>query len=237
MNCLPTKVEFNSMDMPNIDFEGLAKKAATVLDPQISKTDYCAIDLSVSNDAIQNVDASSSDNWELFIDGYLNERNKKVAFGGYLERRNLYQRSAYFANQKEERNIHLGVDLWAPEGTSVHALLDGKIHSFQNNQNHGDYGPTILLEHIIGETKLYSLYGHLSVDSLSGIHEGARISAGDRIGWLGDASVNGDYAPHLHFQLMLDLENNWGDYPGVCSEAKLEWYAQNCPNPLLLLGL
>lgn len=223
--------------MDKINWKELAPNTANVLDPQISNADYCTLDLSVSNEAIQRVDSTSSKEWEQFIDGYLKEKNKKVAFGGYLERRNLYQRSAYFANQAEERNIHLGVDFWAPAGTSVHAVLDGKIHSFQNNQNHGDYGPTVILEHAVGEETLYSLYGHLSLESLSELHQGALVLAGDRIGWLGDATVNGDYAPHLHFQLIRDLENAWGDYPCVCSDKNLDWYAQNCPNPLLLLDL
>ena len=48
---------------------------------------------------------------------------------------------------------------------------------------------------------------------------------------------NGDYPPHLHFQIILDIENFYGDYPGVCSENDLKYYSQNCPDPNLVLKL
>lgn len=223
--------------MATLDFNSLSRKAARVLDPSYNWEKYCPIDLSISNEALREVNASSSDDWEKYILQYLAERNKSVAFGGYLERRNLYQRSTYFANQAEERNIHLGIDFWAPVETSVHAVLDGTIHSFQNNTNHGDYGPTIILQHELNDAIFYSLYGHLSLASLEKCELGAEVLAGERIAWLGDSKVNGDYAPHLHFQLILDLEGNSGDYPGVCSDEKMDWYQSNCPDPAVLLGL
>ena len=54
---------------------------------------------------------------------------------------------------------------------------------------------------------------------------------------LGESLVNVDYAPHLHFQLIRDMEGNLGDYPGVSSKRKLEFYIDNCPNPDLLLKI
>ena len=74
--------------------------------------------------------------------------NAKVAYGGYLETRSIYQRSTYFnqENPETERNIHLGVDLWIEAGTPIYAPLEGTLHSFKNNTNYGDYGPTIILK-------------------------------------------------------------------------------------------
>jgi len=217
--------------------ETLKDSVAAVLDPKIPFVHYCEIDLSSSNKDLESVNVASSQDWENYIDAYLLERNMQVAYGGYLEKRNIYNRSDYFNNSDVDRNIHLGVDFWAPEKTSVHAVLDGTIHSFQNNDNFGDYGPTIILEHEFDGETFYSLYGHLSLKSLESITLGQKIGAGDQIGWLGDASVNGDYAPHLHFQLILNLEGKKGDYPGVCSSEKMNWYAENCPNPLELFDL
>jgi hypothetical protein len=42
---------------------------------------------------------------------------------------------------------------------------------------------------------------------------------------------NGDWPPHLHFQLIWDLGGKWGDYPGVAAERDLEFYKENCPDP------
>lgn len=96
-----------------------------------------------------------------------------MAFGGYIEGRNIYQRSPIFRNgQYPERNIHIGLDLWIEAGTPVLAALDGKIHSFKNNAGLGDYGPTIILEHEIENQKFYTLYGHLSLESIEEISIG-----------------------------------------------------------------
>jgi murein DD-endopeptidase MepM/ murein hydrolase activator NlpD len=169
-------------------------------------------------------------------------RSKKaqVAYGGYLEQRNIYKRSTYFnqqVNPNDERNIHLGIDIWAPAGTKVLAAWDGELHSFQNNTNHGDYGPTIILKHVIDGFTFYTLYGHLSLNSISTLCVGNQIAQGEVIAFLGDSVVNGDYAPHLHFQIILDIQDYFGDYPGVCSVNQLEFYKSNCPDPNLLLGL
>ena len=160
-------------------------------------------------------------------------------FGGYLEKRDIYNRSEYFNKQSKEnqRNIHLGIDLWCDANTAVLAVLEGEIHSFKNNTNHGDYGPTIILKHTVDDRVFYSLYGHLSEDSLKNLNVGDKVSQGEKIAVLGDNSVNGDYAPHLHFQLIIDMEGNLGDYPGVSSTKTLNYYKNNCPDPNLLLKL
>ncbi len=223
--------------MNSLTLETLKKLVSPVIDPSILKDAYCPLDLSASNSDIAAVTASSSQEWESYIQNHLSKYGKKVAFGGYLEKRNIYQRSEYFLNAANNRNIHLGVDFWVSAETSVHAFFEGKIHSFQDNQNHGDYGPTIILEHQFEGIIFYSLYGHLSRASLNALVIGQKVKTGEKIAELGDATVNGDYAPHLHFQLVMDLEGNRGDYPGVCIEAEVPRYAINCPDPLPLLDL
>lgn len=223
--------------MNTFSSDQISRYCSLVIDPSISTKDYMPLDLSVHNTAIAQVNASSSEDWEKYIDGLLQQANKQVAYGGYLEKRNLYQRSTYFKNSSQDRNIHLGVDFWIAAGTSVHALTEGIVHSFQDNKNYGDYGPTIILEHELQEHRFYSLYGHLSRESLTKIAVGDKVGTGDQIASLGTSDVNGDYAPHLHFQLILDLDGKQGDYPGVCNEEEVSRYASNCPNPLPVLDL
>ncbi|MBB3123562.1 MULTISPECIES: peptidoglycan DD-metalloendopeptidase family protein [Mesoflavibacter] len=210
-----------------------------VVDYSISIDDYVAIDLSKQNEDLKLFDVSSSKAWEIYINNYLKKANKKVAYGGYLEHRNLYDRSDYFSSQTEEaqRNIHLGLDLWCPAGTNILAAFNGVIHSFNDNTNFGDYGPTIILEHSLGNDMFYTLYGHLSRASIKNIKVGQSVKQGDIIAQLGDAKVNGDYAPHLHFQIIKDLQGKVGDYPGVCNVKELEFYKQNTIDPKPILGL
>lgn len=201
---------------------------------------YVAIDLSVNNQALRAIDITSVSEMEKYIQAFVDQKGGKIAYGGYLELRNLYQRSKHFKNLDhplEERNIHLGVDIWASAGTSVLAALDGEVHSFANNAFHGDYGPTIILKHTFEMLEFYTLYGHLSLQSIPNLELGQQFKAGEKIGELGDSGVNGDYAPHLHFQIILDIQNHFGDYPGVCSQKDLDFYMDNCPDPNLLLKL
>lgn len=213
-------------------------QAAKVISPEIDYSEYVPLNLSVTNTNLQNHTLETAQDYEVFIQNQLDKHNGKIMFGGYIETRNLYQRSTVFKNSEtEERNIHIGLDLWINEQAPIYAALDGKIHSFQNNTALGDYGPTIILEHEIEGFKFHTLYGHLSEASLVGKKVGDFIQKGTQIATLGLPPINGDYAPHLHFQIIVDMEGKFGDYPGVCNEKKLLFYKENCPNPNWLLKI
>lgn len=214
----------------------LAQRNIKVIDASIPYQDYQPIDLSISNSDL--IGLKNADDFEIYINRYLEESNAKVAFGGYNEFRNLYKRSTIFNDiELEERNIHIGVDLWIKEGTPVLSALDGNVHSFDYNVGLGNYGPTIILKHQIEGVEFYSLYGHLSIESIETLKVGRAFKAGEQLGTLGDSSVNGDYAPHLHFQIIAEIEDHVGDYPGVSSQNDLDFYLKNCPDPNLLLKI
>ena len=214
-------------------------EAHSVLDPELSKKDYVSLDLSINNEALKDINTSSSGDLEVYIWKHIKKHQAKVAYGGYLERRSIYERSDYFnsSSQEKKRNIHLGLDLWIKADSPIYAPLEGIVHSFKNNINFGDYGPTIILEHNTDGTKFYTLYGHLNLRSLSDKVIGSSIKKGDRFAALGSSQENGDYAPHLHFQIIKDLQDYNGDYPGVCSAEELDFYKLNCPDPNVLLKI
>jgi len=227
--------------MPLSSFEIFLKslKAHPFIDASISKSDYIPLDLSIHNSELKAVNVSSSDDLERFIWKYMKSHNAKVAYGGYLERRGIYQRSDYFnqSNPETERNIHLGIDFWVEAETPIYSPLEGTIHSFKNNTNHGDYGPAIILKHCHEDIEFCTLYGHLSLASLEGKQEGDKVDRGEQIATLGTAEVNGDYPPHLHFQIINDIQEFSGDYPGVCNQMDLAFYRDNCPDPNVLLDI
>ena len=219
---------------------GLTAGFTPVVGGDLKQEDFIAIDLSANNPELLKLEQLSSEAFSVFIDYNLKVAGKKVAFGGYNEVRKLYQRSQLFNKNVDEflnRNIHIGLDIWTAEGTDVLAVLDGEIHSFQDNANFGDYGPTIILKHTIEDEVFYSLYGHLSRNSLENLQVGQKFKAQEKIAELGAAEENGDYAPHLHFQVINDLQENKGDYPGVASKKDLDFYLENCPDPNLLLKI
>lgn len=218
--------------------QNISPQPLRVLDNFFSSLKYISLDLSKRNKVLQEIDVSSSSSLSHYINSHIKQNNGLVAFGGYQEVRSIYQRSKHFNdNATYERNIHLGIDLWVNAETPIYTPINGVIHSFNNNTKYGDYGPTIILKHCISNIEFYTLYGHLSINSIRGLEEGQRFEKGDCLGFLGNTSVNGDYPPHLHFQIIKDIQDFKGDYPGVCSKQDLPFYAENCPDPNLLLKL
>ena len=210
-----------------------------VIDTAYKAGTYRFLDLSVDNLILDEVDTASAEAIQVYIDVFLSKTGGKVAYGGYLEKRSIYDRSIYFNNENPQlrRNIHLGLDIWCPAGTSILAPVAGKVHSFKNNRNYGDYGPCIILEHHFGGLHFYTLYGHLSLESLANLKIGQLFEAGQRIASLGETHENGDYAPHLHFQIVKDMQGKEGDYPGVSTRNNLPFYLENCPDPQVLLKI
>lgn len=190
--------------------------------------DYINIDLSVNNSDLQGIDVV--DRLERYINNKVKKATAKVAIGGYAEERNFYWSSEHFRSE-ENRTIHLGLDLWVQAGHSVYAPLEGSIHSFKYNSAELDYGYTIVLKHSIGNFTFHTLYGHLSSEGMDKLTMGNRIAQGEAFCFIGDPTTNGGWAPHLHFQVIIDMAQWNGDYPGVSTKSDANHYLQNCPDP------
>lgn len=209
-----------------------------ILDREIPISKYITLNLSVSNSDLKTLDIANPTICQEYIDTILKDEPASVAYGGYLEKRNLYSNSPNFNPKGDEvRNIHLGMDFWSKAGTRVIVPVGGLVHIFKNNKLPGDYGPTIILKHELDGIQFYTLYGHLSIESLYGLYKNKEYKPGEVLGTLGDTRINVNYAPHLHFQIIGDIGHFRGDYPGVCTKKDLFEYQQNCPNPNLLLKI
>jgi peptidoglycan LD-endopeptidase LytH len=135
------------------------------------------------------------------------------------------------------RRLHLGVDIWGKPYTPVRSPCDAVIHSFAFNDDYGDYGATIILSHNLDGVTFHSLYGHLSLNSIKNLREGGNVKTGDVIGEFGIPMENGQWPPHLHFQVIDDMGEWKGDYPGVCKYSERQFYLDNCPDPDLILRM
>jgi len=195
------------------------------------------LDFTADNTELKNVDLANTQKFNDYVLTQMAASGKSFGLGGYLEPRAIYRRSEVFGKSEDDfRNIHIGVDIWAEDGHPIYAPLDGKIHSFQDNGSFGNYGPAIILEHQLQGETFHSLFGHLKRSDLVGLEVGQRISGGQVFCHIGPFPENGDWPPHLHFQLIIDMEGNFGDYPGVCAAKDLEKYKKNCPDPRLVIG-
>jgi len=177
-----------------------------------------------------DADGKADESWDYLPPGTLRA-------GGYDEDRAIYAGEAFTAGD-EPRTIHMGVDIAAPARTEVFTPLAGTVHSFRDNAAPFDYGPTIILEHAVApDLTFHTLYGHLSCESLATLSVGRAFAAGEPIGALGTSEVNGNWPPHLHFQIILDIGDWSGDFPGVFRRSQRDYWRMVCPDPRPLLGI
>jgi peptidoglycan LD-endopeptidase LytH len=204
------------------------------------------IDFTENNVELQKINADDTEALSEYIKGVLQNAGARFGFGGYNELRAIYKRSNIFDNnpsesttgvEDEPRRLHLGIDIWGEEGTEIFAPWGGMVHSFAFNNNFGDYGATIILLHQLEGLPFFTLYGHVQLADLNETREGSYISRGQKFAHFGNPQENGNWPPHLHFQVIQDITPYKGDYPGVCKYSEREKYLSNCPDPNLILNL
>lgn len=218
-----------------------------VISFQPGKDKIKAFDCSANNIQLSEIDFTDTDAFSNYMDKVRLSQNARYLIGGYNEDRALYKRSILFDgplnkelhkyNKEENRTIHLGIDIWGEAGSEIYAPVGGRVHSFAFNNHFGDYGATLILLHQLNGLLFHTLYGHLSLKDIGGLNEGKFLNRGALIGHFGTAAENGHWPPHLHFQVVLDMKNHKGDYPGVCSNIEKIEYLQNSPDPDVILNL
>ena len=213
------------------------------------------LDFTENNTDLTPDQIADTERFAAYVNRVLQQHHAQYGIGGYDEHRTLYARSQHFdhslpatgseaartapaaSEQNEPRRLHLGIDVWGPAGTKVMSPLDAVVHSFAFNNNNSDYGATLILTHNLDGTGFHTLYGHLSLNSLKNLYEGRNIRKGEVIAEFGMRFENGNWPPHLHFQLIQDMQGWKGDYPGVCKFSERQQWLDNCPDPDLILQM
>lgn len=209
--------------------------------PFIPGTDrLLPMDFTESNTELTKGIIENDQQFIAYISNKLQQANVVYGIGGYNEHRTVYSRSTLFDAARpgeEPRRLHLGIDLWGAAGTPVYAFMGGRVHSFAFNNNRGDYGATIVLQHQLEGITFHTLYGHLGLQDIATLSEAQYVTRGQRIAHFGVPEENGHWPPHLHFQVIIDMELKQGDYPGVCRFSERAKYLLNCPDPDLILQM
>lgn len=88
---------------------------------------------------------------------------------------------------------HRGIDLTAPTGTAVFAVLDGEVVMAGRHKQYGNY---VVVDHGNG---VHTLYAH---HKLNLVQEGDIVRRGQKIAEVG--RTGNATGPHLHFELKVD---------------------------------
>ena len=199
------------------------------------------LDLSIGSAELGNVaEYENIKTWVNRLSEIKRENNVDILIGRYLECRPVYTSDSFKYEDNHGpawRSVHIGLDIFDSTEAKVYTPVDGEIFAVANNTGNKDYGPTIIIKHVEDDIHFYTLYGHLSLDSLLIHKQGDKIRAGELIGYIGNSSENGNWPPHLHFQIILDLFYYISDYPGVCHYDVKRLFNSICPDPNLMLRL
>ncbi|MEP6993108.1 MAG: aminotransferase class III-fold pyridoxal phosphate-dependent enzyme [Acidobacteriota bacterium] len=171
----------------------------------------------------------------------MREAAAPVAIGRYDEARLCYASDAFascLGEHPERRTVHLALDLFQEVGAPVLAPLPGIVHSLRDNAARLDYGPTVILAHSPeGAPAFYTLYGHLGAESLEQLAVGSPVARGQRLGAIGAPPRNGDWPPHVHFQIITDMLDRDGEFPGVAAASRRAVWKSLSPDPNLILKI
>ena len=228
-----------------------AGDAAPILEPDPRHAATLTIDLSVEGgDDAGTFDPTDHTAFTRVIFDRMRDAGAAIGIGRYDEVRWWYTTDEFVTpgNDRDEwRSVHLGIDLFAEAGARVTSPLAGRVLSVHDNADRLDYGPTVIVEHELpagaaapadpGPVRFWALYGHLSPETLDHVEPGDELAPGDTVGWLGAPPRNGDWAPHLHFQVVADLLDYEGTFPGVAAPSQRAVWLAVSPDPNLLLGI
>lgn len=216
--------------------------AAPVLDADLRTTSSLVLDLSVGSTFL-GADPRTAKTTALSraIERELELAGASIGVGRYNEARPIYTSAAFSDSDNptdERRTIHLGIDLFVAPGAKVHAPLDGIVHTIADNNAPLDYGPLVILGHTTNDDQeFFTLYGHLSRASTAKLSTGQKIAKGQAFAEIGSTDENGNWPPHLHFQIISDLLEMNERFPGVALASERAIWTSICTNPNLLLRI
>lgn len=200
----------------------------------VIETDGRAIVLDLSTGASlcgQAIAGLGVDELSALIDRSMGEAGTRFAFGRWAEPRELYTSESFATDANEKRTIHMGIDLFCAADTPVYTPLDGVVALVANNDRELDYGPVVVVRHSGIDSDFFTLYGHLSLDTLDRVSVGESVVAGQQFTSVGEPPSNGNWPPHLHFQLINDLLGLGVDFPGVALKSEQDYWLGLSPSP------
>lgn len=115
--------------------------------------------------------------------------------------------SLWAASRGDGKRSHEGIDIFAPKGTPLIAVIDGRISS---TADRGLGGKQVWLQDGLFGKKIY--YAHL--DSIN-VQEGQRVKLGDTVGFVGNTGNAKTTESHVHFGIYKGSTGPVNPYPYI----------------------
>ena len=77
----------------------------------------------------------------------------------------------------------------------------------------------------------------LGRECLNNLYFGQVIARAEPFAKIGEPNENGGWLPHVHFQVILDLFDFEGNFPGVALPSQQSLWTSICPDPSRMLGI
>ena len=219
-----------------------ADRIAPMTGHDLNETPVLGLDMSAGSTLVASHPAdNAAEPFARRVFAAMTQAGAAIGAGGYNEARLIYAADAYAGASAtgERRTVHIGLDVTMAPGSPLFAPLDGVVHGFED-AGRFDYGPVIVLRHEVPGDRpvsFYTLYGHLDRQSLEGLHAGEAIEAGERFAAIGAPPENGDWWPHVHFQIVTDLLDVPCNFNGVAPASERNTWLSLSPDPNLILRI
>lgn len=163
-----------------------------------------------------------------------------LGIGLWGERRVVYTVEMFESKLRrgDRRDVHLGLDLFAPAGTPVMTPLEAEVVDCRIIPGHQDYGGVVLLKHEPEPGLVFhTLWGHQAHAPVKALTVGQKLAKGEAFIELGAPDENGGWIPHLHLQIVTHAVTDAREIPGAGEARFMDVWSQFYPDPSTLAGL
>jgi len=196
------------------------------------------IDASLDPSRLQHPSDNSGENLTAWWNAELKRIAPRIGIGRYAEDRGIYDHP-HSPREANPRKIHHAIDIFLPAGTEILCPYPGVVTDFANDTEHHGFGGILILRHETDDgVPFWTFYGHLAPAGFATLKPGQTVAQGAVIGKLATEAQNGDWPPHLHFQLMTHLMG-WAalDVIGISWAHQWELWREICPDPNIILRI
>jgi len=193
--------------------------------------DYKNIKVFFSKCKKEEIDPKLPKNRQGFNDALLLKTGKRYLIGRYGEDRKEMLKGSHI--EKENRTIHLGIDIFSSTLESIYSPFRGIIVRADKEAGPNSYGYYIIIKHDIKGQIWYSFFGHLSKDLPK---LGTFMKDRQKIATLGNFEENGGWSRHIHYQILLDLPPVGKTPIGYSTKEDFKMNSKIFPDPRIVLG-